>query len=247
MLFCLPLLATSYQYTDSTGTIQVVETKEEVPPRYRRSMKMISEDSHSAIGVESDKRSHDDLDVRDVIDEALAKKRAEPGEKIVTFEALAKKKGETPPTVKEIQAQARQKSGDPVQAQGVAPSDDGAKVPPWTGFLPLLAGIALAFIGIARLQGFMRLTSIGLGLVLSLLGFAKAFPESMVAKQVNTRVDEVVETTGTKKAFESARETVSKPFKAPLEVVGKTKDAIRQAEQAQKAKLKALDKLTEDD
>ena len=247
LLFCLPLLATSYQYTDSTGTIQVVETKDEVPPRYRRSMKMLSEDSHSAIGVESGAKGDDGLDVRDVIDDALAKQKPGTSEKFVTFEALAKKKGETAPTVKELQALARENPGASVGSQEEDSTDSEVKAPAWAGYIPLFAGIALSFIGIAKLQGFMRLASIGLGLVLAIFGFTQAFPESSVAKRVNTGVDEVVEKTGTKKAFESARETVSKPFKAPLEVVGKTKDAIRQAEQAQKAKIKALEKLTEDD
>ncbi|MBM64909.1 MAG: hypothetical protein CMH55_01585 [Myxococcales bacterium] len=247
-ILSLPLLAISYQYTDDTGTIQVVETKEEVPPRFRRSMKMISEDSHSAVGVASEAKPSDDVDVRDVIDDALAKQKPGSTDKIITFEALAKKKGETAPSVKELKERARAEApAKNPAARGVKKAEPDTPAPTWAGYIPLLAGLALAFIGIAKLRGFMRLASIGLGLVLTLFGFVRAFPESPAAKQVSAKVDEVVEKTGTKEALESAQETVSKPFLAPLEMVGKTKDAIRQAEEAQKAKIKALDELTGDD
>ena len=64
-MWALPLLAHSYQYTDNTGTIQVVESKDEVPPRYRRSMKIVSEDSHSAIDVRVDAKADDAARVDD--------------------------------------------------------------------------------------------------------------------------------------------------------------------------------------
>ena len=245
-MWALPLLANSYQYTDNTGTIQVVESKDEVPPRYRRSMKIVSEDSHSAIDVRVDAKADDGLDVQEVIGDALAKQKAK-GDKIVTFEALAKKKGEQPPTVEAVKAKAKAQadraSGKP---SGPKPKAE-APAPSWTGYIPLLAGIALAFIGLVKLRGFMRLSSICLGLVLTLFGFARAFPESGAAKKMTAKAEEIVEKTGAKETLESAQETVSKPFKAPLEVVGKTKEALRQAEESQKAKIRALDQLTEDD
>ena len=146
-------------------------------------------------------------------------------------------------------AKARAKAGADTLPPGSSTSQPEAQAPapPWTGYIPLFAGIALSFIGIAKLRGFMRLASIGLGVVLVLFGFARAFPESSAAKQMSAKVDEIAETTGTKATLESARETISKPFKAPLEVVGKAKDAIRHAEESQKAKVRVLDQLTEDD
>ena len=246
VLWALALLTSSYQYTDSTGTIQVVESKDDVPPRYRRTMKVISEESHSAAAVQLEAKSDEGADVQEVIDDALAKQKA-TGDRIITFEALAKKKGEKAPTIEEIKARERKQLTTSSQGNSARTQKEEAPPATWTGYIPLLAGIALAFIGVVKLRGFMRLTSIGLGLVLTLFGFARAFPESSAAKQLSQKVDEIAETTGTKKTLESARETISKPFKAPLEVVGKTKDAIREAEAAQKAKIRALDQLTEDD
>ena len=63
-LWALPLLTSSYQYTDSTGTIQVVESKDDVPPRYRRTMKVISEESHSAAAVQLEAKSDEGADVQ---------------------------------------------------------------------------------------------------------------------------------------------------------------------------------------
>lgn len=252
LMLSLPLLADSYQYTDSTGTIHVVDSRDGVPPRYRRSMKRVSEDSHSAVSVSAAARGGDDVDVHTVIDDALKKQKADPSKRIITFEALAKKKGEAAPTVAELQAKAQaEAAADAVEespsqdsVQGGAASSPGQT---WVGFIPLLVGLGLAWMGISRLNGFMRMVSVVLGIVLGIFGYIRAFPESPVSKQVSAQVDSVVEKSGTKGALQKAQETISKPFKAPLEVVGKAKDAIKGAEEAQKAKIQALDKLTQDD
>lgn len=251
LMLSLPLLADSYQYKDSTGTIHVVDSQDEVPPRYRRSMKRVSEDSHSAISVSSEAKGADDVDVRNVIDDALKKQKADPSKRIITFEALARKEGEAAPTVAELKAlaEAEATAAAPQEATSDRGSDQSSTgtSPPWVGFIPLLVGLGLAWVGISKLQGFMRMVSVMLGIVLGILGYVRAFPESPVAQRVSAEVDSVAEKTGTKGAFEKAQETISKPFKAPLEAVGKAKDAIKGAEDAQKAKIQALDKLTQDD
>ena len=133
-----------------------------------------------------------------VIDDALAKQKA-TGDRIITFEALAKKKGEKAPTIEEIKAREGKQLTTSSKGNSARTQEEEAPPATWTGYIPLLAGIALAFIGVVKLRGFMRLTSIGLGLVLTLFGFARVFPESSAAKQLSEKVDEIAETTGTKK------------------------------------------------
>ena len=77
----------------------MVESKDDVPPRYRRTMKVIGEESHSAAAVQLEAKSDEGADVQEVINDALAKQKA-TGDRIITFEALAKKKGEKAPTIR---------------------------------------------------------------------------------------------------------------------------------------------------
>ena len=235
-------LAALYQYTDNQGNQHIVSDSELVPPRYRRSVKVLDDEGQilgdlqeSSEIAPSDAEQLERLRARGRGREKTNKKSARQR----LGELLEEEEDEEDSLMGRSQKRKKSRSETTSERQPFKPPTGS---PAW---MLLAVGLVFIIIALKILRGFLKVMAFACGVIALLMFVSEEFGDTAVGSKVKVATDSLVKPL--KKVQAVAGDKAAGPLKAPYEIIQKVRGAVEGHAESAEERNAILDKLSEVD